>query len=105
MTYAVARGNARSLTHSGRPVIEPTPSWILVRFLTHCATMGAPLSLTVILRAMGETNITMSHLLGRVNQMVHGRQVAQEATATSWLVRCLDTPMSHRQTYKCPLKS
>ena len=42
LTYATARGNARSLTHWVRPEIEPTFSWILVRFLTPWATMGTP---------------------------------------------------------------
>ena len=31
--YTTAHGNAGSLTHGGRPGIEPTSSWILVRFL------------------------------------------------------------------------
>ena len=31
--YTMAHGNARSLTHSAVPGIEPTSSWILVRFL------------------------------------------------------------------------
>ena len=35
-------GNARSLTHWARPKIQPTSSWILVRFLTHWATTGTP---------------------------------------------------------------
>ena len=34
--------NARSLTHRVSPGIEPTSSWILVRFLTCWATMGTP---------------------------------------------------------------
>ena len=41
-TYATALGNSRSLTHWVRPGIEPTSSWILVKFLTRWATMGSP---------------------------------------------------------------
>ena len=33
-TYTTAHGNARSLIHWARPGIEPTSSWILVRFVT-----------------------------------------------------------------------
>ena len=33
-SYAATCSNARSLTHRMRPGIEPTTSWILVRFLT-----------------------------------------------------------------------
>ena len=32
--YVVHHGNARSLTHWARPKIEPTSSWILVKFVT-----------------------------------------------------------------------
>ena len=32
------------LTHWARPGIKPTSSWILVRFLTHWATVGTPLT-------------------------------------------------------------
>ena len=42
VTYATARGNARSLTHWARPGIKPEFSWILVRFLTLWATTGTP---------------------------------------------------------------
>ena len=53
-TYATSHGNARSLTHWGRPGIEPASSWILVGFVTHRATMGAPeesfLNVSVLLR-------------------------------------------------------
>ena len=37
-----ACGNAGSLTHWARPGIEPSSSWILVRFLTPWATTGTP---------------------------------------------------------------
>ena len=42
VTYATACGNAGSLTHWGRPGIEPTSSWRLCQALTHWATMGNP---------------------------------------------------------------
>ena len=32
--YTTAHGNTRSLTHWARPEIEPSSSWILVRFVT-----------------------------------------------------------------------
>ena len=34
VTYTTPHGNTRSLTHWVRPEIEPTSSWILVRFVT-----------------------------------------------------------------------
>ena len=34
-TYATVHQNTRSLTYWDRPGIEPTSSWILVRFLTY----------------------------------------------------------------------
>ena len=34
VTYTTAHGNAGSLTHWGRPGIEPVSSWILVRFVS-----------------------------------------------------------------------
>ena len=34
VTYTIARSNARSLTHWGRPEAEATHSWMLVRFLS-----------------------------------------------------------------------
>ena len=34
VTYTTAHGNDRSLTHWARPEIEPTFSWILVRFIS-----------------------------------------------------------------------
>ena len=37
-----AHSNARSLTHWMRPGIEPTSSWILVRFINHWTMMGTP---------------------------------------------------------------
>ena len=40
-TYTTAHGNA--LTHWARPGVEPTSSWMLVRFIDHWATMGTPL--------------------------------------------------------------
>ena len=42
VTYATACSNAGCLTHWVRPGIESTSSWIIVRFLTCWATMGAP---------------------------------------------------------------
>ena len=33
-TYTAAHSNAKSLTHWARPGIEPTSSWVLVRFVT-----------------------------------------------------------------------
>ena len=33
VTYTTAHGNAGSLTHWGRPRIEPIPSWLLVGFV------------------------------------------------------------------------
>ena len=32
--YTTAHGNARSLTHWARPGIKPSPSWMLVRFIS-----------------------------------------------------------------------
>ena len=37
-----AHGKAGSLTHSGRPGIEPASSWMLVRFINHWAMKGTP---------------------------------------------------------------
>ena len=37
VTYTTGHGNARSLTHWSRPGIEPTSSWVLVRFFNHWA--------------------------------------------------------------------
>jgi len=42
-TYTTAHSNAGPLTHWARPGIEPVSSWILVGFLTHCATTRTPL--------------------------------------------------------------
>ena len=42
-TNTTAPGNARSLTHWVRPGMEPASSWILVRFVTHWATLGTPI--------------------------------------------------------------
>ena len=44
VTYTLAYGNARSLTHWARPGIEPASSWIVVRFITCWATSGTPVS-------------------------------------------------------------
>ena len=33
MAYTTAHGNARSLTHQGRPGIEPSSSWTLIGFI------------------------------------------------------------------------
>ena len=41
-TYTIADGNARSLTHWGRPGIEPTSSWVLTGLLDHWVTKGTP---------------------------------------------------------------
>ena len=41
-TYTRTHSNAGSLTHQARPGIEPTSSWILVRFITTWAMTGAP---------------------------------------------------------------
>ena len=41
-TYTTVHGNARSLTHWARKGIEPTTSWLLVRFVNHWATTGTP---------------------------------------------------------------
>ena len=37
VTYTTGHGNATSLTHWSRPGIEPTSSWVLVRFFNHWA--------------------------------------------------------------------
>ena len=42
VTYATACSNERSLTNWARPGIEPSFSWILVRFLNYWATTGTP---------------------------------------------------------------
>ena len=34
MTYSIAHGNTKSLTHWARPGIEPASSWILVSFVS-----------------------------------------------------------------------
>ena len=34
VTYTMAHGNTRPLTHQARPGIEPASSWILVRFVS-----------------------------------------------------------------------
>ena len=39
-TYTTAHGNTGSLTHWARPVVEPTSSWILVRFVNHWTHEG-----------------------------------------------------------------
>ena len=44
VTYIAARGNAGSLTHWGRPGIEPHPHRYHVVFLTPWATRGTPSS-------------------------------------------------------------
>ena len=44
VTYAAACGNGWSLTYWARPGIEPTSSWILVRFVILWATRGTPTS-------------------------------------------------------------
>ena len=41
-TYTTAHSNTWSLIHWARPGIEPASSWILVRFVNHCTTMGTP---------------------------------------------------------------
>ena len=42
VTYTTAHSNTGSSTHWARPGIEPASSWIRLRFLNHCATMGTP---------------------------------------------------------------
>ena len=42
VTYTIAHGNTRSLTHWAGLGIKPTSSWILARFLTYWATTGTP---------------------------------------------------------------
>ena len=41
-TYTTAHGNAGSLTHRGKPGIEPASSWTLVRFCFHFPSVGTP---------------------------------------------------------------
>ena len=41
-TFTTAHSNTGSLTHWLRSGIEPTSSWILVRFIPHWTTKGAP---------------------------------------------------------------
>ena len=43
VTYTTAHSNARSLNPRVRPGIEPTSSWILIGFINHWATTGAPM--------------------------------------------------------------
>ena len=45
VTYAIAHGNARSLTHWSGPGIEPMSSWILVRFVSTEQQWGTPSSI------------------------------------------------------------
>ena len=40
--YTTSHSNTRSLTHWAKPGIEPTPSSVLVRFITCWATIGTP---------------------------------------------------------------
>ena len=42
VTYTTTHGNARSLTHSLRPGIQPESSWMQVGFVNHWAEMGTP---------------------------------------------------------------
>ena len=44
-TYTTTHCNARSLTHWPMPGIEPASSWMLVRFVSHWATMETPIFL------------------------------------------------------------
>ena len=53
-TYTAAWGNARSLTHSVRPGIKPTSSWILVSFVTCWATAGTPWCYILILSTFAQ---------------------------------------------------
>ena len=41
--YTAACGSTGYLTHWSRPGIEPTSSWILAGFLTHCAIRRTPI--------------------------------------------------------------
>ena len=49
LAYSPAHSNTRSLSHWMRPGIELTSSWILVGFLTHCATTGTPWTSTFLI--------------------------------------------------------
>ena len=42
-TYTAVCSNARSLTHWGRPGMEPTSSWIVIGFLIPWTTKGIPI--------------------------------------------------------------
>ena len=42
LLFRAAPTAARSLTHRTRAGIEPSSSWMLVRFVNHWATMGTP---------------------------------------------------------------
>ena len=42
VTYTTAHWNARSLTHWAGRRIKPATSWLLVRFVNHCAMTGTP---------------------------------------------------------------
>ena len=44
LTYTTAHGNAGSLIHPARPGVEPSSSWILVRFINRWAMKGIPWS-------------------------------------------------------------
>ena len=44
LVYITGHSNAGYLTHWTRSGIEPTSSWILVRFINHWATIGTPYS-------------------------------------------------------------
>ena len=48
VTYTKAHGNTGSLIHWVRPGIEPASSWLLIRFLTHWATMAMLMELVFV---------------------------------------------------------
>ena len=67
LTYITAHGSTGSLTHSARPGIEPTFSWILVGVCYHWATTGTPSNLLWPIKNW-EYSIEISHYVsGLVN--------------------------------------
>ena len=66
VTYTTAQGNPGSLTCWARPGMEPTSSWMLIRFINRGATTGTPfvaLFLSVLLCfGYGVFFITLNHL-------------------------------------------
>ena len=67
-----SHSNAGSLNHWARPGIEPTSSWVLVRFLNHWATAGTlrmflSQMLPVLLAHTGPKLITAARAMGCTN--------------------------------------